>query len=579
MARRPMVWLVGYCTLLAAIVCRPLASSGYLLVRDAVSTPRSHVSDATLGLGDMAPRAVPQDWFVALASAVVDGGTVVKLLILAAVLMAGIGYGRMALRLVPGCGLSGSLVAATVAVWNPFVVERLMQGQWSLLLGYAMLGWVVVLTRELSSQFSVPTVIRLGSAFAVAGLTPTGALFAIIVGIVTLRTRDLRTWCGTALLAVIACLPWLTAAALGSGGATSDPAGAQAFAARAEPGLSTIGSLAGLGGIWNAQAVPDTRTTLWALVATVALLAVVVAGLPALWRRRRIAVYRRLFALAAVVLVLAALAATGPGLTVMRAGIDHVPGFGLLRDGQKWVALVIPFYALSAAAGIRAARRYVPAGFAAAVALVLVIAPLPDAITTGPASLGSTLRPVHYPADFTRVAAMIPADRGDVLLLPDGMLRRYDFVHGQTTLDPLPRMLRADVLQTGVLTIDGRSVDATDGRAAAAQQAIASGATPQRLAELGVGWVILEPNGPLTDSTADSLRHLQLHYAGPELIVYRIPDPVIHQASTVNRVLAWLAHGLWLALVVSGPALALAAALRRRRRSRPESPVPTPPHR
>ncbi len=575
-----MVWLVGYCSLLAAVICRPLASSGYLLVRDAVSTPRSHVTDATLGLGDLAPRAVPQDWFLALCSAIIDGGVVVKLLIVAAVLLAGVGYGRMALRLVPGCGLAGALAAATVAVWNPFVVERLMQGQWSLLLGYAMLGWVVVLTRDLSVEFSGTKVIRLGSAAAVAGLTPTGALLAIIVAAVTLRTRDLRTWCGAALVALIACLPWLTAAALGSGGATSDPGGAQAFAARAEPGLSTIGSLAGLGGIWNAQAVPDTRTTLWAVVATVALLAVVAAGLPALWRRRRIALYRSLFVLAAVVLVVATLEATAPGLAVMRAGIDHVPGFGLLRDGQKWVALVIPFYALSAAAGIRSARRYVPAGFATAIAIVLVIAPLPDVITTGPASLGSTLRPVHYPGDFAVVAGMIPADSGDVVILPDGMLRQYTFAHGQPTLDPLPRMLRADVLQTGALTIDGHDVDATDGRAAAAHRALAAGATPQQLAELGVGWVILESGGPMADSTTDSLRHLQLHYAGPELIVYRIPGPVIHRASTVDRVLAWLAHSLWLALLLSGPALAVAGRLRRRsRQSLPGSTGRTPRHR
>ncbi len=39
-------------------------------------------------------------------------------------------------------------------------------------------------------------------------------------------------------------------------------------AARAEPGLGTVGSLAGLGGMWNAQAVPDSRTTLFALLAT-----------------------------------------------------------------------------------------------------------------------------------------------------------------------------------------------------------------------------------------------------------------------------------------------------------------------
>ena len=40
-------------------------------------------------------------------------------------------------------------MAATVAIWNPYVAERLLQGHWSLLVGYGCLPWVaatVVLT-------------------------------------------------------------------------------------------------------------------------------------------------------------------------------------------------------------------------------------------------------------------------------------------------------------------------------------------------------------------------------------------------------------------------------------------------
>ena len=43
------------------------------------------------------------------------------------------------------------------------------------------------------------------------------------------------------------------------------------FAARAEPALGTLGSLAGLGGIWNAEATPYSRTTPFALLATAVL--------------------------------------------------------------------------------------------------------------------------------------------------------------------------------------------------------------------------------------------------------------------------------------------------------------------
>ena len=58
----------AYALVLALLVSAPLLAPGYLLLRDAVSTPRSYLSDAALGLSEAAPRAVPQDFFVALAS-------------------------------------------------------------------------------------------------------------------------------------------------------------------------------------------------------------------------------------------------------------------------------------------------------------------------------------------------------------------------------------------------------------------------------------------------------------------------------------------------------------------------------
>ena len=81
---------------------------------------------------------------------------------------------------------------------------------------------------------------------------------------------------------MLVALPWLAAATVAESLSSSQAEGASAFAARAEPGLGTLGSLASLGGIWNADAVPASRTTLFAVVAAVVLLGVVVLGLP-LW--------------------------------------------------------------------------------------------------------------------------------------------------------------------------------------------------------------------------------------------------------------------------------------------------------
>jgi hypothetical protein len=117
------------------VVTAPLLAPGYLLLRDAVSTPRSFLSDAALGLSDAAPRALPQDFAVALASHVLDGGVVVKVLLIAGLWLAGWGSARLAAAVLPASGAGGLFVAATLAVWNPYVAERLLQGHWSLLVG------------------------------------------------------------------------------------------------------------------------------------------------------------------------------------------------------------------------------------------------------------------------------------------------------------------------------------------------------------------------------------------------------------------------------------------------------------
>ncbi|MGA9376003.1 MAG: hypothetical protein WBV64_13420, partial [Mycobacterium sp.] len=68
----------AYSLALTLSVIGPLLAPGYLLLRDAVSTPRSYLSDAALGLTQAAPRALPQDFLIAVTSRVLDGGVVVK---------------------------------------------------------------------------------------------------------------------------------------------------------------------------------------------------------------------------------------------------------------------------------------------------------------------------------------------------------------------------------------------------------------------------------------------------------------------------------------------------------------------
>ncbi|MES3638394.1 hypothetical protein Q9Q76_14955, partial [Mycobacterium intracellulare] len=171
----------GYALVLALLVVGPLLAPGYLLLRDAVSTPRSYLSDTALGLTS-APRATPQDFAVALASHVVDGGIVVKALLVVGLWLAGWGAARLVEVALPPAGAPGQFVAITLAIWNPYVAERLLQGHWSLLVGYGCLPWVA--TAMLTLRAGSGSFFGLAFWIALAGLTPTGLLLAATVALV-----------------------------------------------------------------------------------------------------------------------------------------------------------------------------------------------------------------------------------------------------------------------------------------------------------------------------------------------------------------------------------------------------------
>ncbi|MEU6186344.1 hypothetical protein [Nocardia sp. NPDC047038] len=620
--------VAAYSAAVALLVAGPLLAPGYLLLRDAVSTPRSYPTDAALGLGDAAPRAVPQDALLAALSSFGDGGLVVKAILLCALWAAGYGAAALARELLRA-SLGPQLIAATVALWNPYVAERLLQGHWSLLAGYAALPWTALTAYHLRSAATVKrrrrrrggtaarrAIIRTASAWAAlagslaaAGLTPTGALLAGATAIALVHRRQLP---GTLVLWLAASAPWLVATVLsGAGAEPSDPAGIAAFAARAEPGLGTLGSLAGLGGIWNADAVPDSRTTPLAAIATLVLLAIVALGL------RSVAtggadpdnrhVRRALLLLAAIAILFPALGATAWGMHTMEWLVAHVPGAGLLRDTQKYAALAMPAFALCAAAGCAAtARRLLRADTDSAMERPAITYPTTSDLTTArpettypttrpartsPATMaavtavfaalivlplydlawgvGGAVRPVHYPPGWQQVAERMDGP-GDVAVLPGGMFRKFRYSGASPVLDPAPRMLPNDVLQTGELPVRGRTVSGEGARAREVEKLLLHGGAPADLARLGVGWILVERTtpGPL-GASASTLAQVEQVYEDTALALYRVPDVIERGASTTTqRSIAIAAHVLWAALLIAGPLIALGTRVRSRRRPR-----------
>ncbi|MGI5524494.1 hypothetical protein ACQEUX_26635 [Micromonospora sp. CA-259024] len=492
----------------------PLTRPGYVLRYDMVFVPRQPLRWDLFASGDALPRAVPQDAVVSLVSLAVPGWLLQRIVLVAIIWVAVVGAGR----LVPARRELTRLVAAIGYAWTPFLAERLLLGQWGLLLAYAALPWLVraaIGLRE-GRRGALPRVVV---AAAAAAITPTGGLLALTTVSVLLLGRGGpgRRAFGAAFGAVaVLNLPWLVAAAVTTAGGRSDSDGVAAFAARGENWAGPLAALAGTGGIWNSLTMPASRGALLVPVVTAGLLVLAALGFPALRDRWPTGAAIRLGVLAVGSFAAAATATLPAGAAALRWLVAEVPGAGLLRDGQK---LLIP-YALclvlcAALGGERVvARLEHPRDRLALIGLVLLpVAVLPD-LAYG---VAGRLHPVRYPQEWDVVARTVAREPGPTLSLPMSMYRSYRWNQGTVVIDPLARYLPVEVITDDTLLVGDRRVDGESGRVAQLRGALAE---RRSLAGSDLRWVVVQhrSGGTVPPQVLDGL---QVIHSGPELTLYR----------------------------------------------------------
>lgn len=478
--------VVQWSVLLALVVALPWRGSGFLLSYDMVWIPDWTLDRRDIwGVGTATPRAVPSDGLVAVLSQVVDPVTLQRVLLIGAIALGGVG----AARLVDHLGLGVRLVAATYALWNPFVAERLVLGQWPVVVALACLPWIVVAVRDPRNVRGVVLTLALaGTALSVA----TGLMGLVVALVAGWRTGVLRI----VVLGLALNAPWIVATFALLAPVDSDPAGVGAFAAQGEGPLGHVGALASLGGVWNTEVVPTSRTTAVTAVLVVILLLVVVAGVVH-WARSD----RRLLApLATLAVIGHAVAAWGwlaPG--TLEDLVAWQGAAGVLRDGTRYLALAVPFHAVALAHGagylggrvaaLVSDRRWATVGVAAVLALPL--AALPD-LANG---VGGRLTPVDYPDDWAAAASVVAASdvRGDLLSLPFQPYRAPAWNEGRTVIDPAARFFDRETVVNDALTVSGRTLAGEDPRARDVADVLADPAsTPASLATLGIGLVVVD---------------------------------------------------------------------------------------
>lgn len=515
---------------LAMVLLLPLRHTGYPLARDLVFVPHEPLTDASIGLGGTSPRAVPLDAVVAVLTSVVDGAVVARVMLLLTLAVAGWGV----LRLTAPLGTAARLAASGLAVWNPFVVERMMLGQWALVAAYGATPWILLSAarfRRTGDRSALASVVLWSG---VASLTPTGGLLAVAAMLAGGATRGRRT-CWLLAAGVLGQLPWLVPSLVGGAATTSDPAGVAAFSPGSDGSGSPALALVGMGGIWDGLSIPSSRHTWLAAAAVVFVVLVVAVGATPWWRSAG-ELAPRLLGLGLGGLVLALALSTSPGQAVLRSAVVHLPGAGLLRDGQKLLApFVVLVACLFGAAVDLVVRRLTRLGGEVAVPVALLLALLPLLLLPdGAGAVWGTVRPVRYPAHLLRVADTVnasPESRG-VVTLPWRSYRNFSWGTGTTSSDPLVRMLdrpvfTSDDLQVGHVVVPGESPSA-----ARLGAALAGGTPSHVLPGFGIGWVVVYADDPAAhDLDLTGLRRVS---AAHDVALYAVPN-----ASAVASPAAW----------------------------------------
>jgi len=400
---------------LAVLVCYPFVG-GRLLLLDFGSGPHQPLLPAAaLGLDGGLTGGVPLTiGFHLLDQLLGQTGSVVPAAVFFPLATTG------AARLLRTSVLPARLAAGLLYAVNPFVLDRLYAGQLGLLLGYAVLPFAVTALLDAAQERH-----RVGRAACWAGATVMMSehfawiLVPVTAAIAVTRSRRLRASLrlGAAVLGAAAISSYLLVAPLLMG---THPAGPltqlSAYQTRADPRVGLLVNVAGLYGFFRPGPVePKNLFSGWpALLAALVLIAAV--GYVAVLRNP--AHRRNGLAILAVGVAgyFLALGNQGPTGGLFRLAYEHVPGFVIMREPDKFAVLVALAYAYGFGWGIAwlttRSRQRVAQVAVAALAIVMPFAYTPNML----GGLGGQVKASKVPSSWS-VASRL-AGQDTVLFLP-----------------------------------------------------------------------------------------------------------------------------------------------------------------
>jgi len=421
---------------IAVVVLRSLGRSGYLIQLDTAFGPRA----AAIHWSLYTPVAALQT----VSVRVLGGAATGRAYALIALALPGIGAATLLRRLPWYAAATG----IALAVLNPFVYERMVEGQWAVV---AAVGFLLLWVSALEHAFSEPrlrsciVVGVIGAAVVSVDNHAVGPLVALTIGAWLGYRRHraaLRVLGVASATSLLLVAHGIVAFAISRGRfsyttvAEFGPAAFSTFRANASSSLTLFPRLFGLYGYWGERVgrfpAADGGGGWWP-VAVAVLLALAVVGA----RRDRSRAW--LLGVGLVGIAVAASTALPGGARLAGRLADVIPLLAVFREPQKWTALwlvalvVLVPAAMSNAIGIGARRVHAPVLALCAFAAILLPAGVSELRNTS-----KIVTPVRYPVSWTAAADYLHrhVPRGDVVVvLPWHQFEVFDFI-GRPTIDP-----------------------------------------------------------------------------------------------------------------------------------------------
>ena len=432
-------------------------------------------------------------------------------------------------------------VATVLFTVNPFVYERMANGQVYVVLGYALLPVLLALTvRPFASL--VPTVALGGLLFAVGAAVSVhylfiGGLLLVIVAAAHLacrRAKEVLASAGIAACGVVLSLYWLIPAARALHTMRPRVTGLDltVFQTLGDQVWGSAVNIAGLYGFWRpGPPLVKNYLTGWPFL-LLAILTVAGFGLHELWARAGSA--GRALAVSCAVLGVAggllAAGTQGPAGGIYAWLFAHLPGFKVMREPEKFSALLALAYACCFGAGAEVVVRPL-ARNATRIACVCCLVAVP--LLYGFTEFWGFVRyagPARYPASWAAAdRAMSPG--AEALALPWLAYLRVPWTGDRVVANPMQGFFDRPVISADDLEAGPIVTESSDPRSLFLQFCLDRGNRLTEfgriLAPLGIRYVILA-KVPGSQSFAWLSRQRDLHrvFGSAEIVIYRNEEPI-----------------------------------------------------